>query len=97
MRDDEEQDGQDVIKIPGFQSGGVVRETGIALVHEGEFIMPAPGSEASIEPAQMSDQSVINYYFPVEIVIVGSLPEAEREAIEAGIWERLGEELTRLS
>lgn len=97
MLDDEEEDRPDGIKIPAFQAGGLVRETGIALVHEGEYIMPAPGSEAVIEPAQMSDQSEINYYFPVEIVIVGGLPEAEREAIEAGIWERLGEELTRLA
>jgi hypothetical protein len=94
---EDEADGPGVIKIPGFQTGGLVRETGIALVHEGEYIMPAPGSEATIEPAQVSDQGVINYYFPVEIVFVGSLPEAEREAIEASIWERLGEELTRLA
>jgi hypothetical protein len=97
MLDDEEEDGTDSIQIPGFQSGGLVRETGIALVHEGEFIMPAPGSEAAIEPAQMSEQGEINYYFPIEIVVVGSLPEAEREVIEASIWEKLSEELDRLA
>jgi hypothetical protein len=79
------------MNIPAFQTGGRVRETGIALVHEGEYIMPAPGSEAVIEPAQMG--GVINYYFPVEIIIVGSLPEAEREAIESRIWEKLHEAL----
>jgi hypothetical protein len=79
------------INIPEFQTGGRVRETGLALVHEGESIMPAQGSEAVIESAQMS--GVINYYFPVEIVIVGSLPEEEREAIEARIWEKLHEAL----
>lgn len=79
------------INIPAFQTGGRVRETGLALVHEGEYIMPASGSEAMIEPAQMS--GVINYYFPVEIIIVGSLPEAEREAIESRIWEKLHEAL----
>ena len=94
MSDDAES--EDSIKIPGFQSGGVVRETGIALVHEGEFIMPAPGSEATIEPLQMDTQGVVNYYFPVEIVIVGSLPEEEREAIEGRIWERLNDEAQRL-
>jgi hypothetical protein len=83
-------------RIPAFQTGGVVRETGIALVHEGEFIMPAPGSEATIEPAQMSTEGEVNYYFPVEVVIVGSLPETEREAIETRIWERLNDALERL-
>jgi hypothetical protein len=79
------------INIPAFQTGGRVRETGLALVHEGEYIMPAPGSEAVIEPARMD--GVINYYFPVEVVIVGRLPEEEREAIEARVWERLHEAL----
>lgn len=96
MPDDQEEDRPDVIKIPAFQEGGLVRETGIALVHEGEYIMPAPGSEASIEPAQMSTQGEVNYYFPVEIVIVGNLPEEERDAIEARVWERLNDELNRL-
>jgi hypothetical protein len=82
--------------IPAYQMGGYVRETGIALVHEGEYIMPAAGSEAEIEPVAMDNQ-VINYYFPVEIVVVGTLPEEEREAIEARIWEHLSDALDRLT
>ncbi len=92
-----DEDAPKLIKIPAFQSGGVVRETGIALVHEGEYIMPAPGSEASIEPAQMNGQGEVNYYFPVEVVVIGSLPESEREALEARIWEQLTEALQRLA
>ncbi len=83
------------VGIPAFQSGGVVKETGIALVHEGEFIMPAPGSEALIEGAPEA-QATVNFYFPVEIVVVGSLPEEERAAIEARIWESLGDALDRV-
>lgn len=83
-------------ELPAFHAGGRVRETGLALVHEGEYIMPAPGSEAEIEPAEMRDQGVINYYFPVEIVIVGTLPEEERQAIESRIWEKLHDALERL-
>jgi hypothetical protein len=93
----DEEDLPDVMEIPGFQAGGVVRETGIALVHEGEYIMPARGSEATIEPESMSTQGEVNYYFPVEIVVAGSLPEEEREAIEARIWERLSDEMQRLA
>jgi hypothetical protein len=88
---------EDESSIPTFLTGGRVRETGLALVHEGEFIMPAPGSEAEIEPGEMDGQGVINYHFPVEIVIVGSLPEEERELIETRIWERLGDVLARMA
>jgi hypothetical protein len=87
----------DMEELPMFQSGGLVRETGLALVHEGEYILPAPGSEAMIEPAQMMTQGVVNYYFPVEVVIVGSLPEEEHAAIEARIWESLGDALERMT
>jgi hypothetical protein len=84
------------MNIPAYQTGGYVRETGIALVHEGEYIMPASGSEAEIESVAMDNQ-VINYYFPVEIVVVGTLPEEEREAIETRIWENLSDALDRLA
>jgi len=88
---------EEMEELPMFQSGGFVKETGLAVVHEGEYIMPAPGSEAMIEPAQMMTQGVVNYYFPVELVIVGSLPEEEHAAIEARIWESLGDALERMT
>ena len=84
-------------EVPMFQSGGSVKETGLAVVHEGEYIMPAPGSEAEIELAQMTAQGVVNYYFRVEVVIVGSLPEEEHAAIEARIWDSLGAALERMT
>ena len=87
----------DEMEMPMFESGGFVKETGLAVVHEGEYIMPAPGSEAQIEPSQMMAQGVVNYYFPVEVVIVGGLPEEEQAAIEARIWESLGEALERMA
>ena len=80
--------------VPRFAAGGFVRETGLAIVHEGEYIKPAPGSEAEIETAPAT-QGVINYYFPVEVVIVG-LPEEERVAMETRIWENLGDALERM-
>ena len=86
----------DEMEMPMFESGGFVKETGLAVVHEGEYIMPAPGSEAQIEPSQMMAQGVVNY-FPVEVVIVGGLPEEEQAAIEARIWESLGEALERMA
>lgn len=87
------------VEIPAFGAGGRVDETGLALVHEGEWIMPAPGSEATISPAGMEGGvgPVINYFFPVEIEVVGELSQAEMErvarfvfaAIEAEISARL--------
>lgn len=85
------------VTVRAYQAGGRVRETGLALVHEGEFIVPAEGSEADIEPVASGDQTVVNYYFPVEIVMVGSMPEDERARIEAGIWERLSDALNRMT
>jgi hypothetical protein len=90
-------DEEEEMMVPSFQTGGLVRETGIALVHEGEYIMPAEGSEAVIEPAAMASSATVNYYFPVEIVIAGSLPEEERAAIETRIWENLSDALERMS
>lgn len=84
-------------ELPMFQSGGFVKETGLAVVHEGEYIMPAPGSEAAIEPAQMTTQGVVNYYFPVEVVVVGGLSEEDHAAIEARVWQSFGDALNRMS
>ena len=87
----------DEMIVPTFAGGGLVRETGLAIVHEGEYIIPAPGSEATIESAPAMSEGVVNYYFPVEVVIVGSLPEEERIGLEARIWENLGDALERMS
>jgi hypothetical protein len=85
----------DTATIPGFLMGGRVRETGIALVHEGEYILPAAGSEAVVEAAG-DEGTVVNYYFPVEVVVVGAMSDEDRVELEARIWERLGDALDRL-
>ena len=84
-------------ELPVFQSGGFVKETGRTIAHEYESIMPASSWEAEIGPAHITGQGVVNYYFPVEIVIVGGLPEEERASIEARIWESLGDALERMT
>lgn len=84
------------VELPKYQAGGLVKETGLAVVHEGEYIMPAPGSEAVIEPAQMMmSNGVVNYHFPVEVHIVGSLCDCELERIEKRIWKSIGEAMNR--
>jgi hypothetical protein len=74
--------------------GSVVRETGMALVHQGEQIVAPQNARATIERG--ADGLVVNYYFPIEIVIAGSLPESEREAIEARVWTSLSDAIQRV-
>jgi hypothetical protein len=82
--------------IPAPHGGVRVKEGGLAIVHKDEFILPAAGSEAVLEPVSVSGAAVVNYYFPVEIVIVGSLPEEQHQEIQARIWEKFGDALDRI-
>jgi hypothetical protein len=43
-----------------------VRRTGIALVHQGELVLPADGSEAEAKALRRQD---VHYHFPVEIEV----------------------------
>jgi hypothetical protein len=72
-------------------AGGRVERTGIALVHEGEEIRPAPGAEAVIGPpvARAGDDRAVHMYFPVEVHVAGGIPEAERRELEQRIWSAL--------
>ena len=81
------------LEIPGFQSGGRVERTGIALVHEGEYIMPAPGSEAQITRDGQGDGLIVNYYFPVEIEIIGSLSDEQIRRVSDYVFDELTREL----
>lgn len=61
-------------KNPHSRASRVLR-TGIALVHEGELVLPAAGSEAQAERVIEDDKSTIQYHFPVEIEVrAGSEP-----------------------
>lgn len=89
-QEDEEQG----VKVPGFRQGGRVDRTGIALVHEGEYILPSPGSEAAISAAAPSGgDQVINYYFPVSIEVVGTLTEEQLKQVTDTVFDALDSEL----
>ena len=87
---DDDDAGDDTFEVPGFAAGGRVDRTGIALVHEGEYIVPAAGSEALISPAQ---GPVVNYYFPVQVEVVGSLPDDEVQRVAGYVFAELDREL----
>ena len=48
-----------------------VERTGIALVHEGELVLPAAGSEAAASLVAHDDRVMVNYFFPIEIEVRG--------------------------
>ena len=80
----------DALEMRGFAGGGRVDRTGLALVHEGEYIVPATGSEAVISPGSAP---VVNYYFPVQVEVVGTLPDDEVQRVAGYVFDELGREL----
>lgn len=76
--------------VPGFQAGGLVERTGIALVHEGEYVLPSPGSEAVISAVDVSRSGqVVNYYFPVEVQVIGALSDEQLRACADFVYDEL--------
>lgn len=83
-------------EIPGFAAGGLVERTGIALVHEGEYVIPAPGSEAVIGALPAGDSSpTVNFYFPVEVEVVGEPTEQQKRAIAQHVYDELMREFAK--
>ena len=77
--------------MDGDQPGDRVERTGIALVHEGEYIVPAAGSEARIAGG---DGSVVNYHFPIEIEVIGSVDESVVAQVVQRVFAELDRELS---
>ena len=70
-----------------------VLETGIALVHEGELVLPAAGSEAQAEVVADDARAVIQYHFPVEIEVWAGGERADANAIATLVIERVSRRL----
>lgn len=49
--------------------GARVLETGLAVVHAGELILPAAGSKAQAEQVLADDRTAISYVFPIEVEV----------------------------
>jgi hypothetical protein len=69
-----------------------VTRSGIALVHEGELIVPAAGAEADLEAGTDARGPVI-YSFPVEVEVRTVLVEPDVDAIARHALSRLVEGL----
>jgi hypothetical protein len=66
-----------------------VLETGIALVHEGEVVLPAAGSAAQAELVADDAHAVIHYHFPVEIEIRAPGQRIDAPGVADLVLERL--------
>lgn len=73
-----------------------VERTGIALVHEGELVLPAPDAQARLVPAPAGGGTgvvgEVHYWFPVQVEVVG-LDDAATAAVAAQVLDELGREL----
>lgn len=77
----------------GPRAAARVRRTGLAVVHEGEWVVAAPGSEAEIEPMRGDSQAVVHYHFPVEIEVVSAGRAVDHEELVDLTLGRLAEYL----
>jgi hypothetical protein len=53
----------------------------------------AHDSGVAVERAGTGEQQVVNYFFPVEVVIVGNLSDSVMDEMETRLWEKLGKAL----
>lgn len=58
-----------------------VSRTGIALVHEGELVLPAAGSAVEAEQVAEDARTTIHYHFPVEVEVLPAVSSIDVDAI----------------
>jgi hypothetical protein len=63
-----------------------VEHSGLAVVHEGEKIVAAAGSEAVLTTRSGGET---HYHFPIHVVVVGDIGEDARSEIVARVWDEL--------
>ena len=74
---------------PNGNGAAKVTRTGIALVHEGEIVLPAAGSEAQAEQVADDARASIHYFFPVEVEVVSGGQYVDPQHIADLALERL--------
>ncbi len=73
-----------------------VRRTGIALVHAGELILPAAGSEAEADRVEADERNTIHYHFPVEIEVRTTPATIDVEEVVQRALNRLAAQIENL-
>jgi hypothetical protein len=76
---------------PGGTVGLVrVEQTGLAVVHEDEWIASTPESAAVLRAvAEDVGERTVDYVFPIEVHVVGSLTEAQMKAVAQHVFDEL--------
>jgi hypothetical protein len=77
----------------GESRGARVLRTGIALVHEGELVLPAVGSAAQAERTLDDERAVVTYYFPVEVEVRAAVSDLDVDAVVDRALGRLAQGL----
>ncbi|MBD0708192.1 MULTISPECIES: hypothetical protein [unclassified Streptomyces] len=85
-------DEEEFAAVDAFTGGGRVDRSGIALVHEGEYIVPAAGSEALVSRGD-GPGTVVHYHFPVEVEVVGALQDHHVRRVAEHVFAELDREL----
>jgi hypothetical protein len=70
-----------------------VLETGIALVHANEVVVPEASSKAQAELVAEDTRTIVEYHFPVEIEIRGDGGTIDISEIAGYVYERLAKRL----
>lgn len=70
---------------------------GQSEVDEDGFAAPPSGEEPTADGGGAEDPHgrVINYYFPLEVVVTAGVPERERELLQEAIWQELHDAVSR--
>jgi hypothetical protein len=70
--------------------GARILNTGLALVHKGELVLPAAGTEAQAETVLADGSAAIIYYFPVEVEVrYAADPPDPEQAAEKTLWRTI--------
>ena len=77
------------LEAEGTPAAARVVETGLAVVHEGELILPAAGSAAQAERVAEDARAVIEYRFPVEIEVRAAPDPVDATAIAEAALQQL--------
>jgi hypothetical protein len=83
---------------PGVVGLVRVEQTGLAVVHEDEWIASTPESAAVLRAvAGDVDERAVEYSFPVEVHVIGTLTEAQTRALAALVFDELNGALRSLA
>ncbi|MEV3912612.1 hypothetical protein [Streptomyces canus] len=77
--------------VPDQEYAQSVEGPGLIEVHQGDKVVPAPGSEAAVSARSGAE---VHYYFPVHVVMAGEGTDEAAISLETRIYEALYQALS---